>query len=203
MAVPTIIGTLRRLDDTPYDGKIHFYRRSQAMFNNGPLVMLHAYTVETDATGAFETKLQPGEYEVEAAISRYANMPPSRFTVRVPNSDLEINFDDLERVTQLPSPAWFGGDPDGGGGGTVGTATVSTLGTVKLDQTDASAVVMTKKSFTATDEKLVVFRPVDGSVWVKIESTGLYHKQVAAMFGGLPQLGLQTTGVAFEDLPVA
>ncbi len=203
MAVPTIVGTLRRLDNTPYDGKLHFYRRSPAIFNNGPLVLLHAYTVETDATGAFETQLQPGEYDVETAISRYANMPPSRFTVRVPNSDLEINFDDLERVTQLPSPSWFGGDPDGGGGGTVETATTSTLGVVKLDQTDATAVVMTKKTITGTDELSVIFRPVNGSIWIKAASTGLYYKLAVGVFSGTPQLGVETTGVAFESLPVA
>jgi len=202
MAVPTIVGTLKRLDNTPYDGKIHFYRRSQAMFNGGSLTMLHAYTVETAADGSFETELQPGEYDVETAIGRYAGQPHSRFTVRVPNSDLEINFDDLERVTGLPEPSWFGGDPDPGDG-TVDTATASTLGIVKLDQSDASAVVMTKKSFTGTDEKLALIRCINGSIWLQDEASGLYHSLVVATFGGVTQVGCTQTGVAFEDLPTA
>lgn len=200
MAVPTIVGSAKKLDNTPHVGKIHFYRRSQSVFNGGSLTMLHAYTVETDSTGAFETELQPGEYDVETAIGRYANMPPSRFTVRVPNSDLEINFDDLERVTSLPEPSWFGGDPQVGDG-TVETATTSTLGIVKLDQTDATAVVMTKKTFTGTDEKEWLIRPQNASIWGKAASTGLYYRLKVGVFGGIPQIGLDSVGVAFEDLP--
>jgi len=201
MAVPTIVGSVKRVDDTAYVGKLMFYRLVPSMFNGTSFVVLSSLTVTTDSVGEFSTDLHPGIYEVETGVGRYPGIPPSRVRFRVPNTEGDINFDDLERETALPDPSYFGGSS--GGGGTVDTATTSTLGIVKLDQTDATAVVMTKKSFTATDEKLVIFRPVDGSIWVKIESTGLYHKQIAAMFGGLPQLGLQTAGVAFEDLPVA
>jgi hypothetical protein len=175
-------------------------RLAPAMFNGTSLVVLSALTVTTDSTGAFSTDLHPGIYDIETAVGRYPGIPWSRVRVRVPNTEATINFDDLERETALPDPSYFGGSSGGSAGA---TATDTTLGIVKLDQSDGNAVVMTKKTFTATDEKLVVFRPVDGSIWVKIESTGLYHKQVAAMFGGLPQLGLQTAGVAFEDLPTA
>lgn len=202
MAVPTIVGSVKRVDDTAYVGKLMFYRLVPSMFNGTSFVVLSALTVTTDSVGEFSTDLHPGIYEVETGVGRYPGIPPSRVRFRVPNTDGEINFDDLERETALPDPSYFGGS-SGGGGGDVDTATTTTLGIVKIDQSDADPVVMTKKTFTATDEKLTIFRPVHGSIWIKVESTGLYHQVSAADFGGAAQIGLESVGVEFEDLPSA
>lgn len=201
MAVPTIVGSLVRVDNSPYVGKLMFYRLAPAMFNNGPLTVLSSLTITTDSAGEFSTELQPGIYEIETAVGRYPGIPWSRIRVRVPNTEGEINLDDLELETALPDPSFFGGASSGGA--SVSTATPSTLGIVKLDQTDASAVVLTKKTITGTDELSVIFRPINGSIWIKADSTGLYYKLTVGLFGTIPQLGVESTGVAFEDLPTA
>lgn len=202
MAVPTIVGSVKRVDDTAYVGKLMFYRLVPSMFNGTSFVVLSALTVTTDSVGEFSTDLHPGIYEVETGVGRYPGIPPSRVRFRVPNTDGEINFDDLERETALPDPSYFGGS-SGGGGGDVDTATTTTLGIVKIDQSDADPVVMTKKTFTGTDELATISRPVNGSIWIKAASTGLYYKLSVGVFSGIPQLGVEATGVAFEDLPVA
>ena len=200
MAVPTIVGVVKKVDNTAHVGKLNFYRMAPAMFNGTNLVVLSSLVVTTNSSGEFSTSLQPGIYDVETAVGKYPGIPWSRVRFRVPNTAGTINFDDLALETALPDPSYFGGSSGGSAGA---TATNTSLGIVQLDQSDATAVVMTRKTFTATDEKLTIFRPVHGSIWQKVESTGLYYQLSAAMFGGAPQLGLETTGVEFEDLPAA
>lgn len=200
MAVPTIVGVIKKVDNTAYVGKLNFYRLAPAMFNGTSLVVLSSLTVTTDSAGEFSTPLHPGIYDVETAISRYPGIPWSRVRFRVPNTAGTINFDDLALETALPDPSYFGGSSGGSAGA---TATNTSLGIVQLDQSDASAVVLTKKTITGTDELSVIFRPVNGSIWIKAASTGLYYRLAVGVFSGTPQLGVETTGVAFESLPVA
>jgi len=200
MAVPTIVGSVKKVDNTAYVGKLMFYRLAPAMFNGTSFVVLSSLTVTTSASGTFSTPLHPGIYEVETAVSRYPGIPWSRVRVRVPNTEGTINFDDLELETALPDPSYFGGSSGGSAGS---TATNTNLGIVKLDQSDANAVVMTKKTITGTDELSVIFRPVNGSIWIKAASTGLYYKLAVGVFGGTAQLGVESIGVAFESLPAA
>jgi len=200
MAVPTIIGSVKKVDNTAYVGKLMFYRLAPAMFNGTSFVVLSSLTVTTSSSGTFSTPLHPGIYEVETAVSRYPGIPWSRVRVRVPNTEGTINFDDLELETALPDPSYFGGSSGGSAGS---TATNTTLGIVQLDQSDSTAVVLTKKTITGTDELNTIFRPVNGSIWIKAASTGLYYKLAVGVFGGTAQLGVESIGVAFESLPVA
>lgn len=204
MAVPTIVGVIKKIDDTAYVGQLRFYRMVPAMFNGTSFVVLNPLLVTTNSSGEFSTAMQPGVYEVETVLSKYPNAPFSRIRFRVPNSAEEINFSDLELETGLPQPDYFGGDPVGGGeGGAVSTATTSTEGIVRIDQTDANPIAITKKTITGSDEKTVLFRPVHGSIWIKDPVTLLYHSVVVATFGGGAQVGCEQVGVEFEDLPTA
>jgi hypothetical protein len=200
MAVPTIVGSVKKVDNTAYVGKLMFYRMAPAMFNGTSFVVLSSLTVTTDAAGAFSTALHPGIYDIETAVSRYPGIPWSRVRVRVPNTTGTINLDDLELETALQDPSFFGGSSGGSAGA---TATNTTLGIVQLDQSDSTAVVLTKKTITGTDEKMVLFRPINGSIWVKSASTLLYYRLAVGVFGGTAQLGVESIGVEFEDLPVA
>ena len=52
MAVPTIVGIVKKVDDTAYVGKLTFYRLAPAMFNAGSFVVLSSLSVYTNNHGA-------------------------------------------------------------------------------------------------------------------------------------------------------
>ena len=199
MAVPTISGIIKRVDDTPYVGKLNFYRMAPAMFNGTSLVVLSQLVITTDSSGEFSTDLQPGIYEVETCVSKYPGVPWSRVRVRVPNSSDEINFSDLERESSLPDPSFFGGSS--GSGGSVDVATTTTAGIVKISETDGDPVAVTIKTLTGTAAQPVVFCPLSGRLFLYVTSSGLYHEQLAFTDSGVTSAILDQTGVLFADLP--
>lgn len=201
MAVPTITGRIRFPDDSAFVGTFNFLRKSGPMFNGTTCVQLAPIIVTTDANGDFTTKLHPGIYIVDCLRSKYRGADFSQFSVRVPNTSGTINFSDLEvEGPALPDPSFFGGSS--GGGGSVISATTTDAGIVKIDVTDADPVAITKKSLDGSSGLGVIFKPVDGSIWIQV-SSGNYAKLLGTVSGGINVLGLDQTTVAFASLPSA
>lgn len=201
MAVPTITGRIRLPDDSAFVGTFTFLQKSGPMFNGTTCVQLAPIIVTTDASGDFTTKLHPGIYIVDCVRSKYRGPVVTQFSVRVPNTSDTINFSDLEiEGPALPDPSYFGGTS--GGGGAASTATTTTQGILKINVTDADPVAITKKSLDGSSGKSVIFKPVDGSIWIQV-STGNYAQLLGNVFQGQNVLGLSQTTVAFASLPSA
>lgn len=201
MSVPTITGRIRLPDDSAFVGTFAFLQKSGPMFNGTTCVHLAPVIVTTDSDGDFETPLHPGQYIVDCIRSKYRGPVVTQFTVRVPNSSSTINFSDLEiEGPALPDPSFFGGSS--GSGGSVSAATTTDAGIVKINVTDADPVAITKKSLTGDDTKTFLFRPVDGSAWIKVAS-GKYAQILGAQIQGQNVWGPSQTTVDFADLPSA
>lgn len=201
MSVPTITGRIRLPDDSAFVGTFAFLRKSGPMFNGTTCVHLAPVIVTTDSDGDFETPLHPGQYIVDCIRSKYRGPVVTQFTVRVPNSSSTINFSDLEiEGPALPDPSFFGGSS--GGGGSVSAATTTDAGIVKINVTDAAPVAVTKKSLDGSSGLGVIFKPIDGSIWLQV-SNGNYAKLTATVLQGQNVLGISQTTVAFASLPSA
>lgn len=189
-------------DDSAFVGTFSFLQVSGPMFNGTTCIQLAPIIVQTDSNGDFTTKLHPGIYSVDCFRSKYRGPAVSQFRVRVPNSSDTINFSDLEvEGPALPDPSFFGGS-SGGGGGSVSTATTTAAGIVKINVVDADPVAITKKSLDGSLGLGVIFKPVDGSIWIQV-SAGNYAKLLGNQLQGQNVLGISQTTVAFASLPSA
>ena len=204
MVVITITGNIGLPNGEPHVGNVTFTPLRTPMFNGTTAVFTMPITVATDDTGDFSQVLEPGIYIVDCVVGgRVARNPIRSFQVQVPNRDTdeEIPFSSLRRMTEVYEAADFGGSTTAGG--SEGPATTTTAGIVRIDQSDADPVVMTKKSFTGTDGLGFLARPVAGKLYIKDSITGLYHEVLCQTVGGFPALGIQQVGVAFASLPSA
>jgi len=199
MAVPTISGRIRMPDNSVYAGPFHVRRLSGPMFNGTTLVGITVLLVTTNSFGDFTVELHPGDYEFNTLVAKYPGYPPGVIKVRVPDYDGAINFADLERLTNLVKPHFFGGEPVIGGD--LPTATTTLAGKVKINVSDPDPVVVTKSSLDGSATNGVIHKPVDGSLWIRNSTTGNYHRILCSSFGGIPQLGVEAAGTAFALLP--
>lgn len=202
MALPTISGRIRMPDDSVYVGPFRMMRRSGPMLNGTTLVGLQLLEISTDTDGDFETELHPGVYELHTLIGGYPGAPAHKVVFRVPNTDDDLNFSDLEFETAMPDPSWFGGD-SGGGGGDVDTATTTTQGIVKINVSDADPVAVVKKSLDGTNGLGFLIRPVAGKAYLRNVTSGDYHEIFCDTYGPTVQIGINQVGVAFASLPSA
>lgn len=108
MPVPTITGKLVRIDDSVHVGDITIVRVSTTVVNGGSLVVLTPLTISTATDGTFSTKLHPGEYEIDAAVSRYQGVPYSKLRFKVPNVVGPLAFDTLSLNPPLPTANSYG-----------------------------------------------------------------------------------------------
>jgi len=188
-------------NDSAFVGTFTFLQKSGPMFNGTSCVQLAPIVVQTDSNGDFSTPLHPGIYIVDCVRSKYRGPVVTQFSVRVPNTAGTLNFSDLEvEGPALPDPSYFGGSSSGSG--TVSAATTTVAGIVKINVTDADPVAITKKSLDGSSSLGVIFKPVDGSIWIKV-SSGNYAKLLGTVSGGINVLGLDQTTVAFASLPSA
>lgn len=201
MAFPTITGRIRLPNDAAFVGTFTFLRKSGPMFNGTTCVHLAPVIVTTNNDGDFETPLHPGLYIVECMRSKYRGADFSQFIIRVPESSSTINFSAIPREgPALPDPSFFGGSS--GGGGSVSAATTTDAGIVKVNVSDADPVAVTKKSLDGSSGLGVIFKPIDGSIWLQV-SNGNYAKLTATVLQGQNVLGISQTTVAFASLPSA
>lgn len=204
----TVIGNVQQPDGTAHVGQVIFWPVSTPLFIGSTAVFTSPITVTTDSSGDFTTPLAAGIYEVDCVLSKVAVNPIRRFRIRVPSNvegddEAEVSLGDLVEST-LAQADYFGGLPlSGGGAGDTPTATTSIQGKVKIDQTDADPIVMTKKSFTGSNGLGFLIRPVAGKMYIKNSTDSLYYEVVVQTVLGTPVLGINATGIAYASLPTA
>ncbi len=205
MANVTVTGQIGLPNGSAHVGTITFTPVKTPTFHDAVCVFTQAIDVTTSNTGEFSQEFEPGDYDVDCVVGgRVPQNPIRRFRVRVPwvaTAD-ERTFSSLRRISGISEAEDFA-DNGTSTGGSVDTATTTVFGTVKLDQSDASAVVLTKKTITGADTKKWLFRPVAGRLFGYDAVTGFYFEIEVRSDQGVPNFGIITSPIAFADLPAA
>lgn len=205
MANVTVTGQIGLPNGGAFVGTVTFTPVKTPTFHDTVCVFTQAIDVVTDSDGQFSQEFEPGHYDIDCVVGgRVPQNPIRRFRVVVPwvATAEERTFASLRRISGVAEAEDFA-DNGVSTGGSVDTATTTAFGTVKLDQSDASAVVLTKKTITGADTKKWLFRPVAGRLFGYDSVTGKYFEVEIRSDQGYPGFGVINTQIAFADLPAA
>lgn len=205
MANVTVTGQIGLPNGSSFVGTVVFTPVKSPLFHDVVCVFTQTIEVTTDSDGQFSQEFEPGHYDIDCVVGgRVPQNPIRRFRVVVPwvSSAEERTFSSLRRISGVAEAEDFA-DNGVSTGGSADTATTTVFGTVKLDQTDATAVVMTKKTFTGSDAKKWLFRPVAGRLFGYDPVTGYYFEVEIRSDQGVPGFGIIQSQIAFADLPAA